>query len=198
MAGLDSSSASSSYAIARRGDDDFGGGAAKIAQPLHRRVLKLCLKHVLKFCCRAQPSQFRSLLCNEGTLQCFVPFSRFSYNRSNIFILLISTSSHQYHISSASDVRCVFELHEHALARIFHHYSSLFVAAPPPPPGGGRRMPSSLPTASSSSSADSTFTFANRSAKSNFVAAAAPTSVGVSISLKQFHALLTVRFSTLS
>ena len=70
MADLGSSSASSSYAIVRRGDDDFGGGAAaKLAQPLHKRVLKLCLKNVLKFCCRAQPNQFRSLLCTEGSLQ---------------------------------------------------------------------------------------------------------------------------------
>ncbi len=62
----------SSYSIARRSDDDeFGGGgvnAARGTQTLHSRVLKLCLKHVFKYCCRAQPAQLRSLLCNQGAL----------------------------------------------------------------------------------------------------------------------------------
>ena len=60
----------SSYTLARRGEDDefsgSSGGAAKVTQTLHSRVLKLCLKHVFKFCCRAQPAQLRSLLCNQG------------------------------------------------------------------------------------------------------------------------------------
>ncbi len=178
----------SSYSLARRSEDDeFGsGGAAKVTQTLHSRVLKLCLKHVFKYCCRAQPAQLRSLLCNQGALRT-VSCSLCCFSISNVFQSLGMPTLFLSH----SDARCVFEVHEYALARIFHHFSSLFVAAPIP--AGGRRMPSSSPTASSSSSSvDSSFTFANRTAKASSISTA-PTSVGVSISLKQFHAMLTVR-----